>query len=291
MHRRPLLFGSLALTCTAGSARAALDGALKVSGSSMALAAVQRVAAAFTAAGGPAVRMLPSLGTTGGFRALGTGAIDLAVASRPTTSAEAAMGITTAPFASTPLALVTRLAEPARAVTRGEVEGILTGGFVSWPEGTPVRFVRRQPSDSDWDLLEAVSPGFARAVAAARTRPGVPTSINDQDHAEVLERLPGAFGCLALGQVAAEGRRLRPVALDGVLPTIATMESGAWPLAKHLFVAHGASSRPEALALASFLCEPEAAVILAGLDHLPTGAPGPDGPLSDRRASPPNPRS
>ncbi len=291
MHRRPFLLGSLALACATGSARAAPEGALKVSGSSMALAAVQRVAAVFTAAGGPAVRVLPSLGTSGGFRALGIGAIDLAVASRTATPAEAATGITAAFFASTPLAFVTRGAEPARAVTRGEVERILTGDLASWPEGTPVRFVRRQPSDSDWDLLEALSPGFARAVAVARTRPGVPTSINDQDHAEALERLPGAFGGLALGQVAAEERRLRPVALDGVLPTIAAMESGAWPLVKHLFVAHGASPRPEALALASFLRGSEAATILTGLDHLPAGASRPDGLPGERRAPSSDPRS
>ena len=288
MHRRPFLLGSLALACAPRPAAA--DAALKVSGSSMALAAVQRVAAAFTTAGGPAVRILPSLGTSGGFRALGMGAIDLAVASRPTTPAEAATGIATALFASTPLAFVTRLAEPARAVTRGDVEGILTGDLASWPEGTPVRFVRRQSSDSDWELIEALSPGLLRAVAVARARPGVPTSINDQEHADALERLPGAFGGLALGQLAAEGRRLRPVALDGVLPTIAAMGSGAWPLTKHLFVAHGASPRPEALALASFLRGPEAAVILMDLDHLPAVASRPDELTGDRRPSPPDPR-
>ena len=291
MHRRPLLLGSLALGCASGPARAAADGTLKVSGSSMALAAVQRVAAAFTAAGGPAVKVLPSLGTSGGFRALGAGAVDLALASRSATPAEAATGITTALFASTPLAFVTRRSEPARAVTRGDVERILTGDLANWPEGTPVRFVRRQPSDSDWDLLETLSPGFARAVAVARTRPGVPTSINDQDHAEALERLPGAFGGLALGQVTAEGRRLRPVALDGVLPTVAALESGAWPLAKHLFVAHGASPRPEALALAAFLRGPEAAAILTGLDHLPASLSPPGGLPGGRHASSPHSQS
>ena len=252
----------------------------------MALAAVKKVGAAFTAAGGPTVEVLPSLGTSGGFKAVGAGAIDLAVASRSSTPAEAAAGIVTAYFASTALAFMTRQSEPARAVSREELERLLTGDFATWPEGTPVRFVRRQPSDSDWDILESYSPGLARAVAAARTRPGVPTFMNDQDHAAALERLPGAFGSLALGQVAAEERRLRPVELDGVLPSTAAVESGAWPFVKHLFVAHGASPRPEALALAAFLGGSDAGAILASLDHLPAATFRP-GQLPDARHVPP----
>ena len=235
----------------------------------MALAAIQRLGAAFTAAGGPPVEVLQSLGTSGGLKALSAGVIDLSVASRPTTPAEAATGVVTTHLASTALAFVTRQIEPSRAVTREQLEQIFTGDFTHWPEGTPVRFVRRQPSDSDWDIFETLSPGLARAVALARIRPGVPTFINDQDHAAALERLPGSFGGLTLGQVAAEERRLRPVAIDGVLPTLAAMESGAWPLVKHLFVAHGASPRPEALALVAFLRGPEAAEILGMLDYVP----------------------
>ena len=251
----------------------------------MALATMKRVAAAFTAAGGPEVEMLPSLGTSGGFKAIGAGAIDLAVASRPAVPAEAAAGIVTTYFASTALAFVTRQSEPARAVSSEELERILTGAFASWPEGTPVRFVRRQPSDSDWDILASYSPGVAQAVAAARTRPGVPTFMNDQDHAAALERLPGAFGSLALGQVAAEERRLQPVALNGILPSVVSVKNGTWPLVKHLFVAHGASPRPEALAFAAFLGGSEAEAILARLDHLPAATFRPV-QLSDARYVP-----
>ncbi len=238
----------------------------------MALAIIRRVGAAFTAAGGPSVEVLQSLGTSGGLKALGAGVIDLSVASRPTTPAEAATGVVTTHLASTALAFVTRQSEPSRAVTREQLEQIFTGDLANWPEGTPVRFVRRQPSDSDWEIFETLSSGLARAVAFARTRPGVPTFINDQDHAAALERLPGAFGGLTLGQVAAEERHLRPVAIDGVLPTLAALESGAWPLVKHLFVAHSASPRPEALALVAFLRGPEAAEILGRLDYIPASS-------------------
>ena len=248
----------------------------------MALAAIRRVGAAFTAAGGPPVEVLPSLGTSGGLKALGAGAIDLSVASRPSTAAEVATGIVTTHFASTALAFMTRQAEPTRAVAREQLEQIFTGDLTSWPEGTPVRFVRRQPSDSDWEIFGSLSPGLARAVAIARTRPGVPTFINDQDHAAALERLPGAFGALSLGQAAAEERRLRSVAIDGVLPTMAALRSGSWPLVKHLFVAHGASPRPEALALVAFLHGPEAATLLAALDHIPASNSRP-GRLPDER--------
>lgn len=291
MHRRSFLLTPVALALAAKPARAVSGaGPLKVSGSSMALAAMRRVGAAFTAAGGPPVEVLQSLGTSGGLKALGAGVIDLSVASRPSTSAEVATGIITAHFASTALAFMTRQAEPARSITREQLEQIFTGDLANWPEGTPVRFVRRQPSDSDWEIFESLSPGLARAVAVARTRPGVPTFINDQDHAAALERLPGAFGSLSLGQVAAEERRLRAVAIDGVLPTAAALESGAWPLVKHLFVAHGASPRPEALALVAFLCGPEAATLLTALDHIPPSNSRPGRLPGARNLSLPQPR-
>jgi phosphate transport system substrate-binding protein len=242
-----------------------------VSGSSFALAAFRQVAEAFTAAGGSPVEVLPSLGSAGGVRALSAGAIDLALASRPATPAESAAGILASRFASTPLAFVTRQVEPARELALRDVARILAGELAAWPEGTPVRLVRRQPSDSDWDLLASVLPGLAAAVAAARERPGVPTFTNDQDYADALERLPGAFGFLTLGQVAAEERRLRRIAVDGAVPSAEALAAGAWPLAKHLFVMHGPAPRPEAVALVAFLGGADAAATLAGLNYLPVG--------------------
>jgi phosphate transport system substrate-binding protein len=264
MIRRSLLLSPLLLGLPA---QAAPSGPLKVGGTGMALASMRLVADAFTAAGGATVDVLPSLGTAGGLRALGAGVLDLAIAARPLSAAEIAAGMAGRAYARTPIAFCTRLADPARALTMPEVVRIFTGEMTSWPDGEPIRFLRRDPSDADWQVLASLSSEMARAVALARMRPGLVTTTNDQDNADTLESLPGSFGAVTLGQIAAERRRLRPVSLDGILPSVALLEDGTWPLVRTLHAVHGPAVRPEALALLSFLRSAPGMAVLAALAH------------------------
>ncbi len=270
MRRRTLLLATLTAPAVT---RARAERPVRVSGSSLSSSVMRRLGAAFLAAGGTSVLVLPSVGSDGAVRALAAGALDLAVLSRPTAARDAASGVRSVPFATTALAFVMRDAEPPRDLTPDDIAEILWGRRTAWPDGSPLRLVRRQPSDGDWDLLATLSPALAAAVAAGRVRPGVPTYVSDGDLADAIERLPGGLGPMTLGQVAAESRPLRPVTLAGVVPDLPALRRGAWPLVKELHIAHGPAPGDAARDFLTFLGGGEAAALLAGLDHLPAFRP------------------
>ena len=92
------------------------------------------------------------------------------------------------------------------------------------------------------------SPAWTRRLKRARKRPEVPTAATDQDNAKLAEQTPGALIGISLAQIAAENRKLYLVPLDGVEPSLANFESGAYSLAKkeeEVFVVP-TKSRPEA---------------------------------------------
>ena len=83
------------------------------------------------------MKVLPSLGTSGGLAAVTAGAIDVAVAARPLNEAEHAKGLQCFPYAQTPLAFVTHPDVGVSGVTLAEVAAILAGRRRAWPNGTP----------------------------------------------------------------------------------------------------------------------------------------------------------
>ena len=164
------------------------------------------------------MRLLPSLGTSGGIAAVLEGAADIAVAGRPPNDAERAAGARHAPFARTPFAFATRAGGAAiRAVALDDVARIYAGELAEWPGGAPIRVVRRPASDSDTLTLAALSPAMARAVAAAQRRPGLVTAGTDQDNADALEAVHDSFGAITLAQFLSCLLYTSPSPRDGLL--------------------------------------------------------------------------
>ena len=181
---------------------------MRIGGTGMALAAMRQIGDAFTAAQPhTTVKILPSLGTGGGLAAVAAGAIDVAVAARGLNDAERAKGLQCFSYAQTPLAFVTHPGVGVSGVTLAEVAAILAGRRLAWPNGTAIRLIRREPSDADWSLLRTLSAEMAEAVQAALERPGLLTPATDQENAESLERLPGSFGAMSIGQLRADPPR------------------------------------------------------------------------------------
>ena len=268
IRRRAVVTGGCAAFALASQRPSAETMALRLGGTGMALAAMRRVAAAFAAATpGMAAVVLPSLGTSGGLAAARAGALDLALLARPLADGERAEGFDELPYARTPLAFVTSGGGTTAGVTLAEVAAILRGEITTWPDGSRLRLVRRDRSDADWQLLRRISPEMESAIDAAWQRPGVLTVGTDQENAEALGALRGSFGAMAIGQLRAEGLRLRPLLLDGVAPEVAPMRAHRYPLSRTLHVAwHGEPASAPASFLA-FLQGEVAGAILLGLGH------------------------
>lgn len=280
--RRHIVLAAAAALMLGGSggghirpARAATATRLRIGGTGAALGAMRLVAEAFRQAE-PAVEVevLSSLGTSGGIAAITAGAVDVALAGRPLIAAERAASARARDYARTPLAFATHADTPLRGVTLDEAVRIYAGELATWPDGTPIRLVRRQPSDSEWTLLTAISPAMARATESARRRPGLLTTATDQDNADALQRLRGSFGMISLGQILSEGRRLTPLALDGVAPTPANCTAGRYGLTRTLAAVTRHEPSPAAAAFLAFLFGEPGRAILAAHGHEPRDGGG-----------------
>ena len=280
MPRRDALAGvaALAVSMAIASSRHVAAGEpvpLRIGGTGMALAAMRQIGDAFTAAQPQTtVKILPSLGTGGGLAAVTAGAIDVAVAARRLNDAERAKGLQCFPYAQTPLAFVTHPGVGVGGVTLAEVAAILAGRRLAWPNGTAIRLIRREPSDADWSLLRTLSPEMAAAVQAALERPGLLTPATDQENADSLERLPGSFGAMSIGQLRAESRRLTPLMLDGEAPTVEALAGKRYRLARTLYVASRSQPTEEVARFLAFLSSEQTGELLTRLGHIPLAGTG-----------------
>lgn len=242
---------------------------LRIGGTGMALATMRRIADAFTAAQPDVtVNVLPSLGTGGGLSAVAAAAIQLALSARPLSDAETAKGLQSLAYARTPIAFVTHPDAGVRDITLAEIARILRGEMLAWPNGTPLRLVRREPSDADWTMLRTLSAEMAEAVKDALQRPGMLTPATDQENAELLERVSGAFGAMSIGQMRTEARRVMPLTLEGEPPTVEDLAAGRYKLSRTLYIVWRDRPSPDAAHFVGFLSAPQTKELLAQLGHI-----------------------
>lgn len=213
---------------------------IKIGGSGTGLGTMRLLADEFTASNPDTdVTILPSLGSGGGIRAVAAGAIDIAVTARPMTESEHGLGTIEIEYARTPLVLAVSTRSNVTAISSRELAEIYAGEFVTWDDGSPVRIVLRQPTDTDTEIVRNISPEVRRGLAAAEARPGVRVAATDQEAADDLERIPGAIGPIALAVIVSEKRALRALTLDGKEPAPHNAAAGAYPHYKRLFLVTG----------------------------------------------------
>lgn len=208
-------------------------GELLIGGTGAGLGPLQRV---IDEQGLRGLRLVPSLGTNGGLRALAAGAIDMALSARRLADDERARGLVEQELFRTPVVWAVHDGVPLRNATLDELAALYAARTTAWANGTPVRLVLRPESDSDTALVKSTSPAMAEAVAAAQTRPGVHVGITDIDAIEALERIQGALGVSTLGLVRAQRRRVHVLSLAGITPGLDTLALGRYPLAKRVYL-------------------------------------------------------
>ncbi|MFT8245983.1 PstS family phosphate ABC transporter substrate-binding protein [Roseomonas sp. BN140053] len=241
---------------------------LRVNGGGSALATMRRIGAGFARTeGGVALEIGPSLGGVGGLDALLDGRLDAVLSARPLNTWHGARGLTAMTYARSALVFATHPGVAAEGVTQEEAGRILAGTLRFWPDGSPIRVVRRSAKDMDTVLLRTQLPTLGPALAALAERPGLLTAGNAEENADTLEQLPGSFGILPLGQIAAEGRRLRPLALDGVAPGLTSSNTGRYPAVKTFQLVLRADAPPAALLLRDYLAGPETHALLESLSQ------------------------
>lgn len=254
----------LAVPLMAGNAAATL----RFGGTGSAIGMVQQVGAAFTAATGVKVEVIASLGSTGGLRAQADGVLDIAVVARPLKPDESAAGLRQAAVLRTAYALATSHSNPNR-LKSADLAGIFKAENPTWADGTPIRIILRPQSDTDTALLGQLFAGMGEALEVARRRAGMPTAATDQDNAAIAERTPGSLVGIAMTQLKTEHRNLHVVPLDGVEPTFANFESGAYRFTKKLYFIVRRDNTAEAQQFVDFLQSPQGVKALRETEVLP----------------------
>ena len=220
------------------------------------------------------VSFVPSLGSSGGIKAALAGSLDLALSARPLTDSEREQGASAVEYARTPFLFTTKDASHAASLTLRKVASIYGGEAPQWPDGTPLRLVLRPENDMDTMLLRSMSPEMDLAVQKAVRRQGILVAVTDQENADALVKVKGAFGAITLAQILAEKRPLVPLSLDGVAPGVDTLAEGRYPFSKVFYAISTPRSSSATRQFIEYLISPKARAILTRTGHLVSPRPG-----------------
>jgi phosphate transport system substrate-binding protein len=186
-------------------------------------------------------------GSVVGIQAIHAGTVDLGMASRALTSDEA-QGITPRQIAVDVIAIVVHPSNPVKSLTMDQLRGIYMGKTTDWSEvggqSRPiVAVVREKNSGTRGAFNELVLDNQEPAA------PSVQTAVTAGDVAAAVAGNPAAIGYVGFGNLESS---LRVVAIDGVLPTEETAQSGAYRLVRPLFLLAGPLTQPLALTFVDF---------------------------------------
>jgi phosphate transport system substrate-binding protein len=219
------------------------------------------------------LEVIPSLGSSGGLRALSANAIDIAVSGRPLNADELKQGMRVVATIRTPFVLVTSHPK-SDDFESTKIAEIFRAPRATWADGSRIRVILRPKSDSDTPLLSGMFPGMVSAIEAARARPDVSIAATDQDNLDAAERIEGSLAGSTLTQVKIEQRSLRLIAIDGVAPTLPGLESGTYPFSKQIHFVLPAKAKPDAERLVSFIQSQAGQDILRETGNLIVADPG-----------------
>jgi len=250
----------LALPLCPSSSQGAEAG--KIGGSGSGIGALRLLAGKFAArTDGFSFQVLPSLGSTGGIRAVIDKAIEIAVSARPLSETERANGAREQLCIETAYVLVTSRDNPP-PLRSDEIAAYFRETAPSWPDGASARIVLRPKDESSSGYLAENFKEMREALDVARKRIEAHIAASDQENAELAERLDGSLAVMTLLQLVSEKARLRAIALDGVEPTVENLQNGRYPHKARICLVTAGEPIPAARAFLDFISLSEGAQIL-----------------------------
>ena len=197
-------------------------------------------------------------GSTAGIEAALTHTADIGMSSRNLKEDEQNAGLTPKPIAYDAIAIVVNLGNPVSALTSEQVRAIFSGQITNWRqvggEDRPIVIVTREEGSGTRGAFEEMLMKGERIsdLALRQDSNGAVRVIVSSDRA--------AIGYISLGIV---GNVVKPVALDGISPSVEAVLAGQYPLVRpFLFVLNGQPS-PPVQRFIDFVLSADAQAILA----------------------------
>jgi len=254
--------------------RTAVAETVRVSGSGAALGTMRNLGEAFRKSN-PRIRieLLPGMGSAGSIKAVLSGRLDIGLSARRLNAEERAGGLVETKYAKTPFVFGVNDRLKMTGIT---VEGAaaIYAGKRDWENGNRIRLVLRPGKDSDIPVLKSMSPAMREAVDVALRRGGMIVAMTDQDAADALETVPGAFGGTTLSLVLSEKRAIRVLSLGGVTPSVRTLAEGSYPHSKTFSMVTKKDPPAAVRRFIDFVRSPPGASILAKNGQEPLGERG-----------------
>jgi phosphate transport system substrate-binding protein len=212
--------------------------------------------------------MNPPIGSLGSMRALAAGQLDLAVSAKLPKPADRAKIAAPIPWVITPIVLAGRDVKKV-SFSRQQLADIYTGQLKQWPDGSPIRLMLRSSDVSDTDKIKALSPQLDAAVSQALLRNTQPVGGDALESLKILERTPNSLGSTTLGLILSTRSPIKPVAIDGVMPSVKTMQDGSYPLSKQLILFTAKTPSRSVVEFIEFLRSPTASQYMRRLEYIP----------------------
>ncbi len=267
----PALFISLIMTVSLSPTVRAGD-VIRVGGTGSGLGAMKALADAFEKAHPHTkLKVLPSLGSSGGIKALLDGALDVAVSARALKTEELKGGAVAVEFARTPFIFIANNTVNKADLTTRELEMILNGQLPKWPDGSRIRPILRPAADADTMIIKTISKEMEQAVAAFHARPNMLIAVTDQESADLVAKIPGAMGGSTLTQVETEKIPVKVLSFNGIMPSLDALDKGRYPLVKPLYVVTSPKTPAAAERFTQFVRSAKGRAILTKSGALPSG--------------------
>ena len=264
--RRRLALGAVALAL---APRARAEERVRISGSGSGTGGMQLLALAFMrSTPGVQVEVLPALGSTGGIRALLLGGIDIAVSNRAPNHKETAHApVQTTLYANTPFVVAVHRDLGITALSGTELAALYHDSGARFANGHRARPVLRLADATDTDLLKAMDPAMALALATAARRRGMLDAATDSECADLIEHTPGAFGPSTLALIESEKRPLVALAINGIAPSLDNLAARRYAYSKSLLMVLAAKPSAPTQAFFDFARSLPARRLLATAGH------------------------
>lgn len=202
------------------------------------------------------VEILPSLGTPGGLKALGEGALDFSLAGRDLKEDERAKDVVAVEYARTPFIFVTYKGNKKSDITVSELCDILRGQRATWDDGSMIRVIFRPEAETNTKILRGISSEVDAALYSALQKPGIIIAVSDQDSTAMLQRVPGCFGFSTLTDIVTTNVQVKILSFNGKKPTTKALSEGSYPLYKRLFIVTSSSTPAPAKKFIDFIFSP-----------------------------------
>ena len=214
--------------------------------------------------------LLPNSGSSGGFKAVKDGVLQIGLITRLPFAEEKANELQVVEYGRTPFIFIANKPD-VKGLKYSDIIDIYAGRLSKWPDGRLVRLVLRPVKDTDTLILAKSSPEMRMALDVAHQRKGLSLAITADEAIELVARVPGSLSSSTLAVVArVPGSHVNIMAIDGVEPTLGNLKNGSYPYYKPLYLVYdSAKSSPLIHRFVDFVRSPQAQGLLGKWGSVP----------------------